>query len=406
MSDDRTPRESAQSATLACAAGVTPDTLSAWRDGLLPEAQASWLAAHTPTCPACGARLRDDEQIGAALRGQLIPRSAADPWPAMLRRIERERRGRWRAPTLPRWGGLGALVAAVLLVALFAGLLAHQAARRPTPTSTATVEQTTPTATSAAWTVVPGYQGVTNIAIAPSDPRVAYQLWDGGNPLLFRRTDNQGATWHALTLPDIPNASYPVIGAASYVVVNSLDARVAYLAIDASMHAPITTCSSNGGGESGYQDPLCRYQYISTDSGAHWQSLALPLVGYFGELQGQRDVSAQPGAARTYATISPFGSGSNRLVRSDDNGVSWQLVDAPIVAAGQRIFNYAATPTGSTVFALSQPAGTQPASFPSLTIWSSDDAGATWTNLGLAPSNYIMGMTAGLVASSGKPMLY
>jgi anti-sigma factor RsiW len=94
MSDDRTPREPAQNATLACAAGVTPDTLSAWRDGLLPDAQAAWLAAHTPTCPACGARLRDYEQIGAALRGQIIPRSATDPWPAMLRRIQRERRGR------------------------------------------------------------------------------------------------------------------------------------------------------------------------------------------------------------------------------------------------------------------------------------------------------------------------
>jgi hypothetical protein len=408
MSDDRTPGKPGQSATLACAAGVTPDTLSAWRDGLLPDAQAAWMAMHTPTCPACGARLRDYEQIGAALRGQFIPHSSADPWPAMLRRIERERRGRRRTPTLPRWGGLGALVAAALLVALFAGLLAHQAARRPTPTSTATVERvTTPTATASAWTVSPGYQGVTNIAIAPSDPRVAYQLWDGVSPAtLFRRTDDQGATWHALTLPYIPNASYPVIGAASYVVVNPLDAHVAYLAIDASMHTPITTCSSNGGGESGYQDPLCRYQYISTDSGAHWQPLALPLVGYFGALQGQRDVGAQPGAARVYATISPFGSGSDRLVRSDDNGVSWQLVDAPIIAAGLRVFNYAATPTGSTIFALAEPAGTQAGSFPPLTIWSSDDAGATWTNLGQTPSNYIMAMTAGLVASSGKPMLY
>jgi hypothetical protein len=329
----------------------------------------------------------------------------------MLQRIQRERRGR-RVPTLSRWGGLGALAAAALLVALFAGLLAHQAARRPTPGATSTVARTatsatTPTVTPAAWTVVPGYQGVINIGIAPSDPRVAYQLWDGGTPLLFRRTDDQGTTWHALTLPNIPDASYPVIGAASYVEVNPLDPHVAYLNIDASMHAPITICSSNGGGESAFKDPLCRYQYISTDSGAHWQSLALPLVGDFGALQGQRDAGAQPGAARLYATLTPMSQGaSDRLVRSDDNGVSWQLVDAPIVAADQRIFNFAATPTGSTIFALSEAAGAQPASSAPLTIWSSDDAGATWTNLGPAPSDSVLGMTAGLVASSGKSMLY
>lgn len=142
MSDEMT---SPHSATLTCADGVTPESLSAWRDGLLSADQSAWLAAHTAGCQACAARLRDYDQIGAALRGQVIPRPNADPWPAMRLRLARERRGRLRLPSASRWGGVSALIAAALLVALFAGLLAHQASRRPTPASTATVTRATAT---------------------------------------------------------------------------------------------------------------------------------------------------------------------------------------------------------------------------------------------------------------------
>ncbi|HEY7848805.1 MAG TPA: zf-HC2 domain-containing protein, partial [Ktedonobacterales bacterium] len=127
MSDELTPGAPPTGATLTCAVGVTPERLSAWRDGLLPADQAEWLATHVAGCPACGARLRDYEQIDAALREQTIPRAAANPWSAMRQRLTTyERRKRRGLPRRAAWGGLGALVAAALLVALFAGLLGRQ----------------------------------------------------------------------------------------------------------------------------------------------------------------------------------------------------------------------------------------------------------------------------------------
>jgi hypothetical protein len=422
LSDERMPDEPAHAtqgatgatgATLTCAAGITPVRLSAWRDGLLPTHSAEWLATHVASCPACSARLRDYDQIGVALRRQAIPRPAGDPWPAMQRFIartsERQGRRRLRLPRGSAWGGLGALVAAALLIALFAGLLAHQASLRPTAGATPTLTQATatPTTHSAAWTTVPGYQGLYGLAVAPSDPRVAYQLWNdlNGGPLMLRRTDDQGVSWHALTLPYIAHADYPVIiGAWSHFVTNPLDARVVYLDIYATMQAPITTCSSNAGGQNSPKSPLCLYQYLSVDGGEHWSLLSLPVVGSVSVLQAQSEAGAQP-SSRIYGVISALGKDS-RLARSDDGGLSWQLIDAPILATGQSVAEYSATPTASTIFALSEPAGTQPGTFPALTIWRSDDAGATWTNLGQAPSISGYSMQAAMVVNSGKPLLY
>ncbi|HEY7850616.1 MAG TPA: hypothetical protein VIC27_11165, partial [Ktedonobacterales bacterium] len=46
------------------------------------------------------------------------------------------------------------------------------------------------------------------------------------------------------------------------------------------------------------------------------------------------------------------------------------------------------------------------ATSPTLTIWRSDDGGASWTNFGPAPSQTLLAMSAALVANSGKPLLY
>lgn len=415
MSDELTPREPATGATLACAAGIAPERLSAWRDGLLPADEAEWLTVHTTGCSACGARLRDYDQIGAALRGQRIPQPVSDPWAAMQHRLAGERRGR-RLPAPPAWRSLGALVAAALLVALFAGLLAHQATLRPTAdgtptqaTATPTIVQATatPTVQLAAWTTVPGYQGLYNLSVAPSDPRVAYQLWNAadGAPLI-RRTDDQGATWHTLTLPAIAHASYPVIGALSYFVASPFDSHVVYLIIEAAMNPPITSCASNGGGDQNMQYPLCRYQYISLDSGEHWSLLSLPVVGGISSLQGQRDTSGQSASTRLYSQITTHSLTNADLARSDDGGVHWRLIDTPMRAAGQNIAEYSATPDGTTIFALTEPAGTQVGTFPSRTIWRSDDAGASWVSLGQTPGGSTYSMQAALAGDTGKPLLY
>lgn len=416
MSDDRTPREPTPSATLACEAGVTPETLSAWRDGLLPADRAQWLAAHAPTCPACSARLRDYEQIGAALRGQIIPQSATDAWPALRLRIEREgRERRGRRLSLPRWGGLGALVAAALLVALFAGLLAQQAARRPAPGATATVAAThvaSPTTTAspsgAGWTQISGYAGVYGLSVSPSVPSIAYQVWINDTGIVVRRTDDSGATWHTLPVPHIANATYPIFGTAVLGEVNPFDPHSVYLEIPAQMNDSKAPCLPKN-----VIPAFCDFQFISQDSGAHWRQITLPISGSLefptqpsdAFFQAQTDTSAQPAASRLYGMLNPLDQSGGRLVMSDD-GVVWRLIDGDIIASGQRVSTFAATPTGSTVFAMSEPDGSQALSSAPQTIWRSDDAGATWTNLGPAPSNAIMAMTAGLVASSGKPMLY
>ncbi|HET9111294.1 MAG TPA: hypothetical protein VFN78_10755 [Ktedonobacterales bacterium] len=408
MGDEMTPRDSA---TLACAAGVTPERLSAWRDDLLPSDQAEWLTTHVPGCPACAARLRDYDQIGAALRGQVIPRPEADPWPAMRLRLARERRRGPRLPSTPRWGGVSALIAAALLVALFAGLLAQQASRRPAPGSTATATKATatPAAPLVAWTQVPGYKGLYGLAVAPSDPTVAYQLWlDGNGKVITRRTDDQGATWRVLTLPNIPNATYPVFGRAFTAMVSPADAHVVYLNVSALMDSSVTRCGASGDPQDGSQAPrlLCLFQFISADSGAHWQALSLPVSGFLGiDPSPQGDNTTQPHAMRIYDMIS--GGGKGHLARSDDNGVTWRLIDQPIFAAGQSLMEYAATPIGATVFALTEPVGQAATEgSPPLMIWRSDDAGATWSNLGHASSALIVDVRAALVAQSGKPILY
>ncbi len=417
MSDDPTPREPAPSATLSCAAGVSPETLSAWRDGLLSADEAVRLASHTLTCPACGARLREYDAIGAALREQIIPRSAADPWPAMRRRIEDEDRGRrGRLAALPRWGGLGALVAAALLVALFAGLLAQQATRRPALGATPTIAQTTPlatplqtaTPTGALWKQISGYSGVYGLSVSPTNPDTAYQFWFDSSGIILRRTDDAGATWHSLPVPYVAHATYPIIGTAVVLgMVNPFKPHTVYMGFYAQMDNSTAPCLPKN-----VIPAFCFFQFISQDSGAHWRQITLPISGSLGfpamddnTMQGQAETSVQPTATRLYSMLYPLDRSGARLV-VNDGGMTWRLIDAPIAAAGQRVSSFAATPTGSTIFALSEPAGTQSSSSAPLTIWRSDDAGATWTNLGPAPSGTVMAMTAGLVASSGKPMLY
>ncbi|HEX8995375.1 MAG TPA: zf-HC2 domain-containing protein [Ktedonobacterales bacterium] len=423
MSNELRPGDGSTSATLACASGVTPDRLSALRDGLLPTQQAQELRSHIAGCAACQERMRDYESIGAALRGQIIPVSNTDPWPAMRQAIQRDRQQRrilsLRLPPAPSWGRVSAVIAATLLVALFAGLLARQARLRSDGTTT-----TSATATSAApagtWTRVAAYAGVSGLRVAPSDPRVAYQFWlrqTKGSPdtLVLRRTEDQGATWHTLTPPTMPGAAYPVAGGPVTGFVSPLDPRVVYLII-----AVQTTpaCNLNGATSSGY----CQLEFVSVNSGDSWQSLSLPALGLISSLlvgngypQNQIAGDIQAQGSRLYADIvsSQIGADSapspGRLAASDDGGVTWRLIDDQIFAAGQGIYNYAVSTRGSTIYVASETFNQPPMpinSTPQLTFWGSDDAGATWTELGPSPNSALISMRAATVASSGKPILY
>ena len=427
MSDERMPGGSS-GATLACHAGVTPEHLSAWRDGLLSPEQAHWLTSHAQGCPACQARLRDYDQIGSALRGQVIPTSAADPWPAMRQRVAGERAGVRRRPFgAPAWGRLGAVVAAALLVALFAGLLARQASQRPTPGVTPTVRATvtvgataTPTPVPAgAWTDVAAYDGLNGLVVAPSNPSVAYQVLfqqQKAAPSIFtlRRTDDQGASWHDLTPPSISGLTYPDIQGPFFGFVSPIDPQVLYLVVGG---VTIPSCGANGIA-AGH---TCQLEYVSANGGQTWRPLVLPVRGLLTALNTSAngnptlagEIQAQ--GKRLYGVITSQALGTNatpppaRLVASDDGGLTWGLIDETFQAAGQGVYDYAATPSGSAIFvatdSLDQQTGPN-APLRQITLWRSTDGGASWTRIGPPPNGYLGDMRASWEAATSTPILY
>lgn len=416
MSDEMTPGGSS-GATLACPAGVAPEHLSAWRDGLQPPEQAQWLATHTTGCAACQARLRDYDQIGSALRSQMIPTSRADPWPAMRRLIAGEQpEARLRQSSAPAWSRLGAVVAAALLVALFAGLLARQASQRPTPgvTPTAGATATATAVPAGVWTYVAAYRGVDGLVVAPSDPRVAYQMWAAPARLTLRRTDDQGASWHDLTPPSISGVTYPNIAGPFLGFVSPIDPHVVYLIIGVQTTAG---CGANGVANGQY----CQLEYVSADSGQTWRPLALPApglmtalgIGINGHPSIPGNIEAQ--GRRLYSVITSMRLGTNtppppaRLIVSDDGGFTWRLIDGAFRADGQGVYAYAATPSGTTIFvateSLNQPTGAITTA-PQIMLWRSVDGGAHWTQIGHPPNTDLLDMRVAWDAPFSTSILY
>jgi hypothetical protein len=125
-----------------------------------------------------------------------------------------------RSPRPHRLAGLASVAAVAAVVLLFVGVFALHALSMPRgypstgPSATATLPPGT------AWVAQPkldvvssGYQAE-DAVIAPSDPRVVYEAGSlltytqiQGNTfptgkVFLRRTDDGGATWHSLPLPD------------------------------------------------------------------------------------------------------------------------------------------------------------------------------------------------------------
>lgn len=111
-------------------------------------------------------------------------------------------------------------------------------------------------------------------------------------------------------------------------------------------------------------------------------------------------MAGEPAAAD--AGYSPNSPGY-RLATSADCGVTWQAADSSLASQGLYICTYAATQTGSTVYAVAStscdPVIEGPDSF-----WVSADAGATWTQGGALPSGvYVTNLT---LADAPTPTLY
>lgn len=335
--------------------------------------------------------------------------------------------------------GLVAVATTVAVVGLLAALL-H--ALNPVRGLTTTASRGTPTASPAVatatsapnpWTTLPGYDdpATRKLVVAPSDPRVAYAILAGAPPgatvtpskfappptYELRRTDDGGASWRALNLP-VPE---PQNGQGSDYGIQSLavspaDANTVFLAIQLGTAGLCDQYVGSGLGKSG---SFCLAQYVSRDGGQQWQPLRLPAIAP--QQPGQSALGARIATQgdRLYATIGDFCACSGaeptgRIGVSTDGGLTWALADAGLVNQGRGADRFAASPSGSALFAVAEPvdatltpvSATPPYPPGSLEFWRSDDAGASWTRIGGVPHNAASDLAVAPGGEIAHPVLY
>lgn len=292
-------------------------------------------------------------------------------------------------------------------------------AAAPTATSYATpfIAPTTTPIAPGQWTQMGALVGAT---IAPSDPRIAYQVGLTG----VERTADGGATWTDLGAPRISGDSGFIQPQARATFVSPINPNTLFMIVDTftssgcGQGAGVYSPGSGGAGEPPTATGSCEAQFVSANQGVAWSRLRLPVPGLVTSIlhapsNNPASGDTQPQGSRLYAQVINQHIGANvspppgRLVVSDDGGVGWRAADQRLVAAGQGIYDYAATPGGATIFAITEPLSTKPAMFgpaPKLTLWRSDNAGATWTRPGPLPNNAIAAMRAAQVGAT--PVLY
>lgn len=255
--------------------------------------------------------------------------------------------------------------------------------------------------------------------IAPGDPRVVYQVQgngpnDDGKHIVLRRSDDGGATWHALPRPPLQAQEHSGGGMPIWykLAPSPLDPHTVFLTVgvpypvNCPTWPPGARAFTGGWLASGYVQ--CTIVYRSTDGGGHWTQLHLPVGGQFSFAHEVRPVSNDPTfyaqGTRLYAydfADNYGGIQSDRLVRSDDGGATWRPIDAALLAQNQSALEYGPTPAGSTVFAVATPDGMGPP----YTLWRSDDAGASWHRVGPVPFSDVSNMAV-VARNGGDPLLY
>ncbi|HEX9038783.1 MAG TPA: zf-HC2 domain-containing protein [Ktedonobacterales bacterium] len=184
-----------------CRDGITSELLSIWGDGGLPEVEAARLRAHVADCPACQMQLAAYSAVGALVRDQRVPPAPPVDLAAVRAGTRPSRvtamNGRGRLPRTV-WGGLGAAVAAALLITAFSQVFAHLNRVSPTATATPMPHHTTGLTWSQR-TFPPGLaltDGNLNIAFSPTDDQAAWicsQASDGS--FAIWTTTDQARTW-------------------------------------------------------------------------------------------------------------------------------------------------------------------------------------------------------------------
>ncbi len=401
-----------------------PRPCDAWAEQLaalhptdLSSAERAALAAHLATCPACAAARADYWRMDAQIRRLPDPQPFAGLPPRLLQLwAEEDRRAGVRQPVLlprvpevfmqtttdsgdaapvplhherrvgrPLISGITA-IAAVLIVALVVTALVVSHAGKSTVTGVGP-HPPTPTPGNRGWQGVPG---LTNLAvqpqIAPSNPQVVYEA--SIDVTTFRRSDDDGATWSNLPLPD--GLTSPVDQA--LLAINPTNAQNIFLLVGASAYHTSA--------------------YASRDGGAHWNSMHLPNGA------GLADLHITVQGSHLYL-IAFDANQHSRLISSTDGGANWQFADGAVLAQGQEVCGFAAAPTGSTAFALAQVGScSQPVGYrainafaaqarPGVEILRTDDAGAHWTLAGVFPYQNPDAQSFVAVSSGGaQPTLF
>lgn len=318
-----------------------------------------------------------------------------------------------------------AVVAALVVVALFASVFAAQSQKRTpggAPTSTAHTQTigVTPTATP----LPSGFHAVGKLqhlsgypVVAPSNPQTVYLL----TATQLQRSNDDGAHW--VTLPAAK--AFP-----SGMNVSWLDLFVSPLT-DSTVYATAELSNPDNSQVTNCPAPLpmgsigakirlsgvvpCEVQVVSTNGGASWGLLRMPINRLLGSATANMGTTnifniysatpqAQGNTLYSMATLGPaVGNVPERLVSSAD-GVTWHTADDGLNAQGLSVCQFAVSPVGHTIFALTA-ASCDLISYAPQQLWRSDNASNSWTQITLPPGRTVVAMVS---ASSGGslPLLY
>lgn len=344
------------SVTDSCVFGLSGETLSAWRDGVLPEAMMERVGAHVTQCAACQSWLASFDVIGRTLRNQRLPEPSPRLWMDVQSAIERHHQRRFTPP--PRvWSGLGALAAALIVVALFAQMLGNMrnsgaGASTKHPTATASNSSTaTPSSTGPlTWQPVtpptslpPSVSGGIALAVAPSLGEMAYACYTGIPPRVYV-TNDHGGSWSQTSSPGAATAGCSLTADS---VQSSLFMLSTYQLPAQSQGSYTSFVSSTSGGSWRVQPDPADVRYISLAT--------TPSVTYaLRVLQGNRTLEV-----------------------SSDHLQTWTPIDGAITQAGDVVQAFWANASNGNLLAETFTTADNSVHH----LWASSDSGAHWSEL-------------------------
>ena len=325
-------------------------------------------------------------------------------------------------------GGItaGAMVAVVALIAF---LLINAAPGRgvQSPASHATGTSNTPSSSAppvsipaGRWVPQTRLNDTTNLsatggsAIAPTDPRVVYEAVNvtsnaGSYSPSIKRTDDGGATWHALALP-VPAADVNYVN----LFVSPLDARTVWLQVS---DQAATSCPD---GESGMGDVsgsqmhggilasgfgFCGMEWYSADAGQHWTPVKLSVSGLLSSTGlGSPGLAAQ--GSRLYTVSGCVSRICTRLLTSTDGGATWHTADSGLHTSSNTLCDFAPVAASAALYAITSAGDCTWLDTGARTLWRSDDAGVHWSQVAVLPFQNESGLQVVQSAGDAQPILY